>query len=412
VQKSDALRTAIVGAGGIAKQRHVEALADLKSRGLESMVVTAVCDTNEENARAVAAVVEEQLGAKPTIHLDYHELLGKVDAVDLCLPHGLHHGPSIEFMEAGAHVLCEKPLGITIAASRAMAEAADRTGKVLATAVPYRRLPGQRSVRWLLNESGLIGRPLSFFHQHTRPPRPRPAVQGTVPPALAWRLDRQMSGGGMVMDSGFHYCDSIRYFLGPVERIYAEARSMASGTPQALGEAREDTVFVTFVFKSGVVGTWCWQMSAVGEDLHSIVFYGSQGSVRDTTPGGASIFHLFWRNPPNLMEAGVVTKGDGATLSLEEVERLHVESLSEEQREWLYPRGCTNGFAIEMHDFAEAVFGRRPKAEVDGWDGLASLAICEGVYESALSGQPVSVDDVAAGKVRAYQKMVDERWGL
>ncbi|MEZ4729489.1 MAG: hypothetical protein R3E79_20350 [Caldilineaceae bacterium] len=66
-------------------------------------------------------------------------------------------------------VLCEKPLGITIKACRVMAETADRTGKVLSTAVSHRRQPGQRVAHWVFHEP-LIGEPLSFFHHHCRPP--------------------------------------------------------------------------------------------------------------------------------------------------------------------------------------------------------------------------------------------------
>lgn len=407
----DPLRLAIIGCGGIAR-RHLAALDDLKSRDLNDVVITAVCDANEENAKSLAQDVETRFGARPTIYSDYQQLLTKekLDAADLCLPHGLHHGVSIDCMRSGLHVICEKPLGVTIAASRKMAEVADQTGKILATAVPYRRLPGQRAVHWALNESGLIGRPLSFFHHYTRAGRPRPTNQ-VVPPALAWRLDRQMSGGGMVMDSGFHYCDSIRYFLGDVEKVYAEARGLGTGEPISLAEDREDTVFVTLTFKSGVVGTWCWSLAAPGESIGNVIFYGSEGSLRDTTDSGALIFHLFWRDEPRVMEDGVLTKRDSSKLTLAEVEKLHLAATGD-NGESLFPRGCTDGFAIEIYDFTEAVRGNRAKPEVDAWGGLRSLAICESVYESAFTGEVVRTDDVIAGKKRAYQKMVDDRWGL
>jgi len=408
----DPLRLALIGCGVIG-ERHIIALEELEQRGLHEVVVTAVCDTVEENARRLAQRIESELGGRPAVYTDYRNLLERerIDAVDICLPHGLHHGTAVDCLEAGAHVLCEKPLGITIAASRQMAEAADRTGKVLATAVPYRRLPGQRTARWILNGSGLIGRPLTFFH-HAARPSSEPGAGQPVPPLWVWRRNRQMSGGGMVMDSGFHYCDSMRYFFGEVERVYAEVRAVGDGEPRSLAEAREDTAFVTLSFKSGVVGSWCWSLAIAGERTRSIVFYGSEGSLRDTTESDASIFHLFWRNPPQVMERGVVTTRDGSTLTLEELEARYLESLDEAEREQLFPRGCTDGFAIEIYDFVEAVRGRRPRPEVDGWDGLRTLAVCEAAYESAFSGEPVLVDDVIAGRRRDYQHMVDEHWGL
>ncbi len=141
----NSLRLAFIGCGGIAR-RHVVAMKDLINRGRAGFVITAVCDTYEANAQWLAQQLAEQLDMHPTVYTDYQELLKKeqLDGVDICLPHGLHHGVSIDCMEAGLHVLCEKPLGITIKACRAMAETADRTGKILSTAVPHRRQPGQR----------------------------------------------------------------------------------------------------------------------------------------------------------------------------------------------------------------------------------------------------------------------------
>lgn len=411
---SDSIRMAFIGCGIIAK-RHVLALEDLKARGRQSIEVIALCDANEENAQSLAQDVQAKLGVTPKLYKDYRNLFEseQLDAVDICLPHGLHHVVAIDAMEAGLHVICEKPLGVTIATSRKMVEAAKRTGKMLSTAVPYRRLPGQRTVRWILNESGIIGKPLSFFHQYTRPGQPRRPAGQNVPPALAWRLDRQMSGGGMVMDSGFHYCDSMCYFLGEPEKIYAELRNVGEGEPKTVQEAREDTCFATITFKNGVVGTWSWGLASAGESVGNVLFYGTEGSLRDLTPSQALIFHLFWRNPvSNLLEDGQVTKIGGETVRLAELEKMYFDTLSEEEREKMFPGGSEDGFAIEIHDFAEAIKGNRPMPEVDGEGGLKSLALCESIYESAFVGRPVLYDDVVSGKERSYQKMVDERWGL
>jgi len=410
---SDEFRLAIIGTGGISR-RHVFSLADLKSRGLDGFAVTAVCDVNEEAAQRMAQELEEHFGLRPTIYTDYQELLSKeqADGATLCLPHGLHHIVAIDCMEAGVHVLCEKPLGITVKAARKMAETADRTGCVLSTAVPYRRLPGQRTAHWIFNASKLIGEPLTFFHQYTRPPRQRPRGQ-PIRPSLVWRLDRLMSGGGPVMDSGFHYCDSMRYLLGDVERVYAEAREVGSGSPRTLPEGREDTVFVTLTFKGGAVGTWAWGLAAPGESLANVIFYGSEGSLRDTTDSPYSIFHLFWREARSgLVESGRLTRADGTELSLEEAEKMYLEALSEEEREFLFPHGVTDGFSYENWEFMEVVRGHREHLEVDGWEGLRSLAVCEAIYESALTGEVIRVDDIISGERGSYQAPIDEHWGL
>jgi predicted dehydrogenase len=302
-------------------------------------------------------------------------------------------------------------LGITIKACRLMAETAERTGKVLSTAAPYRRLPGQRVAHWVLNESNLIGKPLSFFHHYRRPADPSPPGHQPVPERVRWRQDKLMSGGGPVLDSGFHYCDSIRYFFGEVEKVYAELRSLKTGVPLPFTEAPEDTAFITFTFKSGVVGAWAWSLAAPGEGDYNVTFYGSEGSLRDTTAGRFSIFHLFERRPDQIDKARL-TRADGTEYSLVELEQMYRASLSGDRQELLYPGGLTDGFAIEIWEFLEILRGHQQKPEIDGWEGLRSLAVGEAIYESALAGEVIYVDDIISGKRSRFQDPIDAHWNL
>lgn len=406
---------ALIGTGGIAGH-HVRSMAELKSLGLGDFYVSAVCDVNQEAAELAAHTLEEVMGHRPAVYTDYEKLLSSedLDGADLCLPHGLHHVIGNACMEAGLHVLCEKPLGITIAASRLMAETADRTGRILSTAVPKRREPSQRAVYWLFNESGLIGEPLAFFHHYTVAPRIRDHPDVPLPERVRWRQDRTRSGGGPVMDSGFHYCDSLRYLLGEVEKVYAEARAIGSGSIRLLSDSREDTVMVTFTFQSGVIGSWSWTMAARGSQSSDITFYCSQGSLKDTSSNPFRIFHLFERRgeAPEQLEQGLIVTAEGAEMSLLELEAAHLNALHEDRREFLFPQGVSDGFTYEIWEFLECVRGKRAKPEVDGWEGLRSLAVCEAVYESAFIGAAVLVDDVASGKCRAYQADIDQHWGL
>lgn len=406
----DTVRMGLIGSGGIALT-HIRAMAELKARGLSGLALTAVCDTRAETADQAAALAEELLGLRPVIYADYREMLDKetLESANLCLPHGLHHSVSIDCLDAGLHVICEKPLGITIKASRMMAEAADRTGKVLSVAVPYRRLPGMRLAQWALNDSGLIGKPLSFFHTMARGGPRRPAQQGPVPYAAQWRRDRLMSGGGPAMDGGFHWCDGIRYLLGEVDTVYARAIEQGEGVVRSLPEVREDTVFAVFTFKNGVTGAWAWSFNVSGESFQKILFYGSEGSL--STDIGHAIFHLFWRGS-DWIETGMMTRMDGQQLDLEELKGLHKQALSQKEWDFLFPAGMENGFGYEIWEFVETIRGNRDRVEVDAWDGLRSLAICEAVYESATCGQVVKVDDVLSGRVDAYQAPINAHWGI
>ncbi len=408
------IRLALIGTGGIAGH-HMRSMAELIGLGLGGFKVTAICDVSQEAVDLTATRLEEALGHRPVMYTDYQQMLQTedLDAADLCLPHGLHHVIGNACMEAGLHVLCEKPLGITVATSRAMAETADRTGKILSTAVPKRREPGQRAVHWMFNESRLIGDPLAFFHHMTWPWRPRDP-NAPVRESTRWRMDRLRSGGGMVMDSGFHYADSLRYLLGEVDTVYAQARAIESGSPVGLADAREDTVMVTYSFKSGVIGTWSWCLSARGAMASNMSYYCSNGSLQDTSDNQFRVFHLFERRgpEPDRLEQGLITFADGSEMSLAALEQVHQAAIGEQQREYLFPRGISDGFTYEIHEFFECIRGNRAHPEVDGWEGLRSLALCEAVYESALCGEPVKVEDVVSGAIRAYQAPIDEHWGL
>lgn len=426
------IRLALIGCGRISR-RHVLAMKDLQERGRGDFVVSAVCDANEQAAAERADMLEELFGERPAVYPNHQELLAgtQVDAADLCLPHGFHHGIAVDCMEAGLHVLCEKPLGITIKACRLMIETAQRTGRVLSTAAPHRRQPGQRTAKWVFDESGLIGTPLTFFHQYRRAAllpntsgqatgQPNPAqLWGQqsggggepVPEHKRWRQDKLMSGGGPVLDSGFHYCDSMRYFFGEVDRVFAVLRSVKEGAPRSFEDAPEDTVFVTITFKSGVAGTWAWSLAAAGEEAYDVTFHGSRGSLRDTTDAPFSIFHLFQRTPEKA-ETARLESSDGRVYGMQELEEMHRASLSQEEEELLYPGGATDGFSIEIWEFLEILRGNRAAPEIDGWEGMRSLALGDAIYESGLTGEVVLVDEVLNGLRSEFQDPINEHWGL
>jgi predicted dehydrogenase len=407
----DPIKLAFIGCGGIAR-RHVKAMKDLVDRGRSTFTVTAVCDSNVEAAQNLAEELHQHLGMTPRIYNDHQTMLAQepLDGADLCLPHGLHHTFTVECMEAGVHVLTEKPIGVTIRAGQVMAEAAERTGKILSVAVPHRRQPGQRVAHWVLNESNLIGNPLTFFHNYTRPPEIQPANQ-PIPERVRWRRDRMMSGGGMTLDSGFHYCDSIRYFFGDVDKVYAEMRELKSGVPHSIHERPEDSIYVTLSFKSGVVGTWAWSVAAPGESMVNVAFYGSEGSLHDTTDSRFRIFHLFeWR--PEKPQDGYLIRQDGTRYTLAEVEQMYRDSLSPEETEFLFPGGTEDGFAIEIWEFVQLIEGKRARPEVGAAEGIKSLALGEAIYESAFTGDVVKVDDILSGKRDTYQSPINAHWNL
>jgi len=412
------MRLGLIGCGGIARNRHLPALEKLQQADRDRDVeLVAVADTVDQNRELAADWSAEHLGRRPTPFVGYHEMLasGTVDAVDICLPHGLHHVAGIDAFRSGCDVILEKPFTVTMQTGRALVEAGAKAGKVLALAVPMRRMPGERAANWAINDAHLIGDPRAFFCHDVRPrtaPQRRPPAAAT-PPAGAerrpvrenWRADRLMSGGAMVVDSGFHFMDSIRMLFGEVDHVYAELRGFRPDGTNTVREGRENTALVTFTFASGVVGSWTWSAGLTGHAASSIIIYGSGGSLSDTgTHSQYAVYHLF-------MNGGELKTSDGETLTLDELKERYLASLSPEQRDRVFPGGLTDEFAIELHDFFEAVrTGTQP--EVNGEEGLKTLALPLAVYESGYTGQAVKVADVLSGRAHAYQDEIDAHWPL
>jgi UDP-N-acetyl-2-amino-2-deoxyglucuronate dehydrogenase len=407
----DRIRLGLIGCGGIAQRRHLPGLRLLKQAGLDNFDLAACCDVADENVRDATAYAREHLGANPSVYHDWQEMVCKadIDAVDICLPHGMHHVVGISCLEAGLHVLLEKPLAVSIKTGRALAEAADRTGRILASAVPHRRMPSQRAVRWALNDAKLVGEVRTFFQNYSlwRPPQPAQAAAPAAP-KRDWRRDRAMGGGASVLDSGYHFFDTIRYFYGEPERVYAEVRTYRDGMPvlarERITEDRENTVMALFTFKSGVIGTWCWSWVLPGKDTRNCLISGSEGSIEDT--GYSSPWIAFQQ----FMSAGELRRGDGTYMSLQELQSRHKSAIGPEGVQRLYPNGVTDPFATEIWDFLDAIASNR-KPEVDGWDGLRILALAEGVYESAWSGRAVRIDSLLAGDYSGgWQRDIDAYW--
>ncbi|HEV2126590.1 MAG TPA: Gfo/Idh/MocA family oxidoreductase, partial [Chloroflexota bacterium] len=393
------IRLGIIGCGGIARGRHLTGLTLLKRTGLDNFEVTALCDTVEENLSSAADYVQREHGNTPQIYRDWQECITKapVDAVDICLPHGLHHVTGIAALRAGLHVVMEKPYTVTIKTGRQLAEAADQSGKVLATAVPHRRMPGQRAVHWAINEAKLIGQPRMFFTEYTqwRPQPTAPAASSGQPTRTNWRRDRMMGGGAGVIDSGFHFLDTIQYFYGEPEQVYAELRAFSPEGLVRRGpemvEERENSAIVTFSFKNGVMGTWAWSTQVPGKETRNSVIYGSEGSIEDTGYSDRfMVYHQF-------MNGGEYRGRDGTYLSMGELQSRMRREIGTERLQQLFPNGVTDHFAIELWDFLDAVEHNR-KPEVDGWGGLATTALVEAIYESAYSGRAVKLADVLSGE--------------
>jgi predicted dehydrogenase len=418
------LALGLLGCGGMGL-RHLQGMAELQSAGLSPFELVAVCDARPEAATRAAETAEELLGRRPEIVTGIEDLLAGangrlLDAVDLVTDVGAHHSLGVQVLQGGKHVLCEKPLGLTVRACRLLVEAAARHGMVLATAENYRRDPINRLVEALLR-GGAIGRPYMALQESVGGGR---AV--TITP---WRHYKDR--GGIVVDMGVHYTDLWHYFLGPIERItgrvalfepvrHAEAMSgpMAAyyaGAPGPSGPVRataEDTAAGQVTFAGGAIGQWLLSLAGHGEGYFLRRFYGSDGAL--DAPAD--------RSGRPVRFAGTA-QGSFRPLDAAAVRSLVPGFSLDEPASRLFGAALLTSYdlpfeaidrkllALELEDFGRAILDRRPP-EVDGQGGLAAVAAVYAFFESSVAGRAVSLAEVTSGTIDTYQHEIDRALGL
>lgn len=412
---SKKVRIGMVGCGGIANA-HLEGYQMLAAAGCAHFEIAALCDVVPARTAEFAAKVAAFQGSTPRCFSSVEELIAArvVDGVDVCTLHADHHPTAIRFLEAGIPVMVEKPMGVTVRAARKMLETARRTGVLLSVAENSRRGLGQRAMTWLFNQNRQLGAPRSFSIEYVVGPKLplEPPVEPEAVEQVNWRMDKLQAGGGWTYDGGVHLMDSLMVYFGPVETVYAQHRAFAPEVTllkdgRRLVSEREDLCLATFAFKNGMVGTWNWSYALPGADFCRVAFYCERGYVLDRTAGGWT--HTFGGG--FIPSDAAVFLPDGTQKTGRDLELEYLLSLGEAERERLFPHGVRRSVAQECHEFVDCIrLGRAP--EVGPEEGLEGLAIAAAVYESAHCGQAVKVADVRESRIDAYQRPVDQHWGL
>ncbi|MGH2350043.1 MAG: Gfo/Idh/MocA family protein [Chloroflexota bacterium] len=420
-QRGGPLRLGIIGCGRILPA-HLDGLRRLKERGAADFVVTALCARRREDAEmfrkrgegptprepVLAAndplavphlyVGDFQPDPLPDLFTDYRDLVaGDVaDAFIVTTSLETHHDIAIRALEAGKHVLMEKPLAVTVRAARRMVEAAQRSGAVLATAENARYREDTRAARWAVDE-GILGQLQMVLGGGIGAGVWSPNYVIAETP---WRHDKLRAGGGPVIDLGVHRFDVLRHVCGPIEtvsglvRTFEPQRILRDLAGQEHGRFPsdvEDAAFAQLIFASGAIGQYVFSWGAHGEQFNlpsGRIIWGSKGSLigRRLTLDGRQqqdVVELFRAQAPQLHEG-------------------------------FFPHGLADdpyGMALEQLDFFRAIAEGRP-TEVSGEEGLRDLAVAYAVIESSVAGRPVTVEEVERGQVAAYQEAIDRHHGL
>ena len=197
---ADQLKLGLIGAGAIA-QSYIEAVEDSPLAAWAG-----ITDVRFDAAGAAA----EAMGCKS--YRTHEELIDEAgcDAVIICTPPATHAEIALFSIERGIPVLCEKPLAVDVASARAICEAAERKGVVMAMASKFRYADDIIRTKSLI-ASGVLGDILLFENAFT----------SRVDMSKRWNSDPAMSGGGVLIDNGTHSIDIARYLLGPVAEVLA-----------------------------------------------------------------------------------------------------------------------------------------------------------------------------------------------
>jgi predicted dehydrogenase len=332
----------VVGAGFLGAQR---AAAASVARGT---TLIGVVDTDLERASRVAS----KYRAIALDGIDEGLALAGVDAVVVATPHHDHVASAELALARGKHVLCEKPLAIEVEDAWRLAHQADDAKLRLVTGFNHRFYPPVRDALAIVSEWG-IGRIESVRVQ---------IGHAASPEFLAgWHCEREVSGGGTLMDNGPHACDLIRRFLGEVEVARGVLRhepNDASGCEyEAFAIYRNHEHAVSELHSS-------WSLRT---GYLTIEVRGAAGWLRvETAP---------WRLTGSLADDRRI---DRTYLGDRLFERLHRRRF-----------GCERSLVAELESFASPV--AQPREGATGWDGCRAVEMVQAVYQSDRMGREVSI---------------------
>lgn len=298
-----------------------------------------------------------------------------VDLVDNSLPNDMHEEPSIEAIEAGKNVLCEKPLGRNSQEAKLMRDAARKVSVKTMVAFNYRFIPAAIMAKEIV-KSGRLGR---IYHYRARFFTDR-LVDPNFP--LKWRLLKDRAGSGPISDLGSHSIDLARFILGEVSAVSAATRTFINERPLIGDSAKkgrvtvEDATAAVIEFENGSLGTLEISKFVTGrKNYNSFEINGEKGSLMfDMEKINELLFYT--------------TEGDTKILFPDK---------NQTRIRQLWPTGFMIGFSEtyigEIHHFIDAIVNDK-KIEPYGAsfeDGYRNCVIVDAILKSAEEGKRITI---------------------
>lgn len=335
----------VISASGMAKE-HMKAIKFNKQAELR-----AICDIDQDKVKAAAEEFHVDW------YCDYRELLSRddIDAVVIVTPDHIHCEQTIGALEAGKHVLCEKPMALTMEECKDMIAAAERTGNKLMIGQICRYTPGFRLAKQLI-DNGEIG---ELFYVESEYAHDYTNITG----AGNWRLDpvrlRPAFLGG-----GCHAVDLLRWVAGdPYEVMAFSNKKVLKSWPV------DDCTIAIMRFPNDIIGKVFVSAGCKREYTMRSVFYGDKGTIiADNTTPHITLYKKNISGKDNLFE-GV----EDQTISMQ------------------YPVALSSHNTIsEINEFVDIITNGKPVL-TDGKQGAATVAACLAAVEAARREEKIAV---------------------
>jgi predicted dehydrogenase len=338
---------AIAGTGTIAAF-HARAIAATPGTELR-----AVYNRSPEKARAFAA----EFGGEAVG--DFDELLRRpdIDVVCVTVPSGQHGEIAIRALEAGKHVLCEKPLEITTERIDLMTAAAKRSGRILAGVFQSRLGAGAQHLKGALR-AGRFGR-LALCSAYVKWWRTPEYYSGS-----SWKGTRSLDGGGALMNQAIHAVDLLQWLVGMPNKVSGQVRTLVHKIEM------EDTAVAWLEFSTGALGVIEAATSCYPGSRQRIEIAGERGTVilEDDRI-------LKWEFAESLPGEDLIALGGRSSIGggASDPKAIGVE-----------------GHRLLVADLADSIRTGRPPL-IDSREARNAVAIIEAIYLSARSGSPVQL---------------------